>query len=281
MAQQLRRAIRMDKLEVFYQPLVSLVDRRILGAEALVRWTDEDRVAVGPDVFVRLAEERGFVGEITQLVLLHALRDFGETLRSAQAFRLSINVAAADLADVDFLPQLDGALSQAAIPARKLAIEITEGSTVKKKVAIEAIKSLRQRGHSVHIDDFGTGYSSLAYLQDLSVDVIKIDRTFTQAVGTGAATATIVPQILAMAAALRLEVIVEGIETELQAQYFSDCGQPVLAQGWLFGRAVPFAQFREMYPDHRRHGTSRRSLRAISHLACRGLCSNFAPDLSA
>jgi sensor c-di-GMP phosphodiesterase-like protein len=241
--QQLRRAIRKDKLKVVYQPEVDLRSERIVGAEALVRWTDEDGVVVGPDVFVRIAEERGFVGEITRLVLRHALRDFGETLRKNPDFRLSINVAAADLTDPEFLPLLDRSLGLTAIPARALAIEITEGSTARHETAIATIHSLRRRGHSVHIDDFGTGYSSLSYLHELSVDAIKIDKTFTQAIGTESVVVTILPQILSMAEALGLEVIVEGVETPVQAEYFTAFAQPILGQGWLFGRPVPADKF--------------------------------------
>lgn len=237
MEQQLRRAISRDKLRVVYQPIVDLASGRIAGAEALSRWTDEHGVAVSPDVFVRIAEDCGFVGEITRLVMRHALRDFGETLRQRDDFRLSVNVTASDLRDAAFLPMLDAAVNRAAVPARNLAIEITESSTARYTAAIEAIVQLRQRGHSVHIDDFGTGYSSLAYLHDLSVDAIKIDRAFTRAIGTEAVTVAILPQILAMAEALNLQVIAEGVETVQQAEYFAACPQRVLAQGGLFGRS--------------------------------------------
>ena len=237
--QQLRRAIRKDKLCLVYQPVVELCGRRIVGAEALARWTNEDGVAVGPEVFVRIAEQCGFVGEITKLVLRHVLRDCGEMLRKQPEVRVSINVAAEDLADPEFLPLLDQSLYQAGVSPRSLAIEITEGSTAKREVAIETIHSLRQRGHSVHIDDFGTGYSSLSYLHELSVDAIKIDKAFTQAIGTESVVVTVLPQILSMAEALGLEVIVEGIETPEQASYFEASAGTILAQGWLFGHPVP------------------------------------------
>jgi len=247
--QQLRRAIRRDKLRLVYQPLVDLKTGRIVGAESLVRWTPEDGTPVGPDVFVRIAEERGFVGEITQLVLRHAIREFGQTLRNQPGFRLSINVAAADLIDPAFLPMLDHVLKKAAVPAGSLAIEITEGSTARREGAIETIRSLRQRGHSVHIDDFGTGYSSLAYLHELSVDAIKIDRTFTQAIGTDAVMVGILPQILSMAEALNLEVIAEGIESNVQAEYFAAADRGIIAQGWLFGRPTPVDAFHKLLAE--------------------------------
>ena len=247
MEQQLRRAIRQDKLRVVYQPIVKMVNRRIAGAEALVRWNDEEGNAVGPDVFIRIAEERGFVGEITKLVVRHTLREMGETLRGNAEFRLSINVAAADLTDPGFLPMLEEKLREAGVSTKQLAIEITESSTARQDVAVAAIRQLRKMGHEVHIDDFGTGYSSLSYLHTLSIDAIKIDRSFTQAVGTEAVTLSILPQILAMAQALKLQVVVEGVETREQADYFvamKDSGA-ILEQGWLYGRPVAAEAFRE------------------------------------
>jgi sensor c-di-GMP phosphodiesterase-like protein len=243
MDRQLRRAIAHDKLRVVYQPIVHLASRRIVGAEALARWTDEEGFEVGPDVFIRIAEGRGFVEDITRFVARRVLQDFAETLRSHPDFRLSINVASADLGDPGFLPMLDSALEKAGVSAQSLAIEITESCTAQHDVAIAAILGLRERGHSVHIDDFGTGYSSLSYLHALSIDAIKIDKSFTHAIGTEAVTVSILPQILAMAETLKLGVIVEGVETGLQAEYFETNAQPVLAQGWLFGHPVPAEEF--------------------------------------
>jgi sensor c-di-GMP phosphodiesterase-like protein len=239
MSSQLRRAIRQDKVRLVYQPILDLNTGRVVEAEALARWTDEDGFEVSPEVFVRLAEERGFVGELTAMVVRQALRDFRELLRSGTGFRLNVNVSASDLADPSFLPMLERSLAATDVEPQFLAIELTESSTARKHLAIETIRRLRERGHCVQLDDFGTGYSSLAYLKDLAVDALKIDRSFTQAIGTEAIIGTILPQILAMAEALDLQVIVEGIETEEQASYFSAMDRPMLGQGWLFGRPVP------------------------------------------
>jgi sensor c-di-GMP phosphodiesterase-like protein len=236
MSQQLRRAIRRDQVRIVYQPIVELATGKIVEAEALARWTDEEGFAVSPEVFVRIAEERGFVGELTALVVRHVLRDFGETLRYRQDLCININVTASDLEDVRFLPMLDNELSKAGVAPERLVVEVTESSTARHAAAIEAIRQLRARGHSVQIDDFGTGYSSLAYLHDLSVDAIKIDKTFIRAIGTEAVMVGILPQILAMAESLNLMVIAEGIETVEQASYFAGQQRPVLGQGWLFGR---------------------------------------------
>jgi sensor c-di-GMP phosphodiesterase-like protein len=243
MEQQLRRAIARDKLQLAYQPIVNLSTGRIVGAEALARWTNEEGAEVSPDVFVKIAEEHGFVGAITRLMIGRSLQAFGDTLRTHPGFRLSVNVAAADLADPGFLPMLDGSLKRARVQPKSLVIEITESSTANRVEAMETIRALRRRGHSIHIDDFGTGYSSLSYLLYLSVDTIKIDKAFTRAIGTESVSVAILPQILAMAESLKLGVVVEGIETGQQADYFSTTGQLIHGQGWLYGHPLTAEEF--------------------------------------
>jgi sensor c-di-GMP phosphodiesterase-like protein len=256
MEQQLRRAIANDNVDLAYQPIVNVDSYRIVGAEALARWTDEDGVVVGPDVFVRIAEAEGFIGSLTRQVVRRALRDFGETLRANPEFRLSVNVTAPDLADPKFLPMLDEAVERAKISHSSLVIEITESSTANRVEAMETIRELRRRGHSIHIDDFGTGYSSLSYLLYLNVDTIKIDKAFTKAIGTESVTVGILPQILAMAKALRMGVVAEGVETEQQANYFSGAGGHIDGQGWFYGRPVPAEEFHRLLEDGR--GKARR-----------------------
>jgi sensor c-di-GMP phosphodiesterase-like protein len=104
---------------------------------------------------------------------------------------------------------------------------------------------LRQRGHTVYIDDFGTGYSSLSYLHSLDIDALKIDRAFTRAIGTEAVTLSIVPHILALAEDLHLQIVVEGVETKEQAEYFSSSGKPMKGQGWLYGYPVDAKVFQQ------------------------------------
>jgi sensor c-di-GMP phosphodiesterase-like protein len=240
---QLRRAIRRGEVRMVYQPIIDLTSAEIVEAEALARWNDRDDLPVSPEIFVKLAEERGFMSQLTELVVHRTLQDFKTILQSRPEFRINVNIAACDLEGEDFMPMLERELTLSQVPARQLAIELTEGSTAAKKLAVEMIRRLRQRGHSVQIDDFGTGYSSLGYLKDLAVDAIKIDQGFTQAIGTEAAIGAILPQILAMAEALNLLVIVEGIETREQAAYFAAAHCRILGQGWLYGRPVPAEEF--------------------------------------
>jgi sensor c-di-GMP phosphodiesterase-like protein len=248
--QQLRRAVQRDQLQVVYQPIVILATRQIVGAEALSRWTDEDGNTVDPEVFVKIAEENGFVGALTKLVLRHSLHDFAKTLQSRPGFRLSINVSGADLVDPTFLPMLDGALKEAEVSPESIVIEISEKSTSKSETAMETIRDLRRMGHSIHIDDFGTGYSNLDKLLYLFADTIKIDKAFTGVIGTESVAVAILPQILAMAKSLNLEVIVEGVETDHQADYFTPDPPQVYGQGWLYGRPVPYDKFQGLLVDN-------------------------------
>lgn len=242
--QQLRRAVARNGIRVVYQPIVNLATGGIVGAEALARWTNEEGTPVSPDVFIKIAEENGFVAEITRKVVGLALHDFAETLIKRPGFRISINVAAADLLDKRFLPMLEETVKRARVSPKSVVIEITESSAADSVEAMETIRALRHMGHSVHIDDFGTGYSNLDKLLYLWADTIKIDKAFTRVIGTESVTAAILPQILGMARSLNLEVVVEGVETEGQASYFSPTDRHrIFAQGWLFGRPVPAEEF--------------------------------------
>jgi sensor c-di-GMP phosphodiesterase-like protein len=256
MLRQLRRAIRRGEIELFYQPIVDLRTRRIVGAEALSRWTNWDGKMVSPEIFVPLAVRYGLIGELTRLVIWRALHDMGELLRDPEAFQLSVNVTAEDLTGQPFVDMLKAATNAAAVAPGQIAIEITEISTARGLKAQTTIKELQASGYSVHIDDFGTGYSNLSYLQDLAVNAIKIDRSFTQAVGTGAANAAVLPRILSMAEELNLGVVVEGIETEEQAAYFASTNQPLRGQGWLFGRPMKPADLEKRLREERQAGAS-------------------------
>lgn len=249
MERRLRRAIRGRQLTCVYQPMIDLDTGACVGGEALARWTTESGESVPPDVFVRVAEEKGIVGELTRLVLGRVLEDLQPFLKG-EGFRIAVNIAAQDLSDPRFFAQLEESVRAAGVSPASLAFEITEHSTANLEMAQKAIAQLRQAGYAVFIDDFGTGYSSLAYLQDLRVDAIKVDRVFTQTVGTDAVTASVLPQILEMAERLGLAVVAEGLETEEQAEYFRKSRRGILGQGWLLGRAVAADNFKAFLATH-------------------------------
>jgi sensor c-di-GMP phosphodiesterase-like protein len=238
LAQQLRRAIRKEAVALVYQPILELPSRRLVGAEALVRWSDEDKTPVPPDHFVRIAEERGFLGELTAMVIRKITRELGALLLQHPDFTLSVNVAASDLAGGELFVLLEEHVRKAGILPEQVVLELTERSTTDLAAVSFAVQRLHKRGYKVHIDDFGTGFSSLFYLHELDVDAIKIDRAFIRTLGTDAITASILPQILSIAESLNLDVIVEGVETESQANYLESTGRPMRAQGWFFGYPV-------------------------------------------
>jgi sensor c-di-GMP phosphodiesterase-like protein len=174
-----------------------------------------------------------------------AIEELGDELAKGN-FRITLNISSQDLASPAFFAQF---MVLAKIAPSVVGLELTERSTADHGVAISAIDQLSQAGHAVYIDDLGTGYSSLAYLHQLAVSAIKIDRAFTKTIGTESVTASVVPQILEMAAKLNLKVVVEGIETEEQAEYFRKAGSGILGQGWLFGRPAPAAMFRARFAE--------------------------------
>jgi sensor c-di-GMP phosphodiesterase-like protein len=237
-ASQLKRAVLTGSLSVAYQPIVELGSRRIVGGEALAHWMDEDGESIRPQTIIALAEAEGLVSEITLFVLTRSLEEIRPILESNPAFRLHINLAPADLTDSGLL-LLEEKLKGSPIKPANIAFELTERTTSDRAVAVAAISLLRERGHATFIDDFGTGYSNLAYLTELNVDGIKIHRSFIATVGTESVTASIVPQILAVARALDLSVVVQGIEREDQADYFATNNPAILGQGWFFGLPVP------------------------------------------
>jgi sensor c-di-GMP phosphodiesterase-like protein len=245
MSQQLRRALRKGSLWLVYQPILDLSSGRCIGAEALARWQDEDGVPIRPDIFVRTAEEKGFVGEITAFALRRATEEMRDILLDCPDFAVSINIAACDLANETLFTLLDQHVLRAGLSPGQIVLELTERSTTDPAVVEPAVARLREFGYHVHIDDFGTGFSSLSYLNELAVDAIKIDRSFTKTIGTGAVTASVLPQILTMAASLHVSVIVEGIETEIQAEYLKSSGTKLSAQGWYFSKALSALALRE------------------------------------
>ena len=242
---QLHRAIRKAALTVAYQPVVNLQTGRIIGAEALVRWVDESGKLVRPEIFVTLAEEGGYVSKITRLVLTKAMEEMCDLLTTGN-FRITLNITPEDLRDRKFFDLLQHCMQSSGAQPSAIGLELTERSTADQLVAIQAIGELRQAGHTVYIDDFGTGYSSLSYLHRLAADAIKIDRSFTQTVGTEAVTASVVPLILNMARQLGLMVVVEGIETIEQAEYFRNAGAGILGQGYYFGRPMAADQIKAL-----------------------------------
>ncbi len=248
--EQLKRAIAQGRFDVVYQPIVRLADRSVIGAEALIRWRDENGDQVPPATFIPLAEEAGLIGQITHFMLCRVMVELASLIQSHPAFHVSINISASDLDDPSFYETLATMLERTHIDPRCIVLELTEHAAARRDEAIKGTRLLRARGHRVYIDDFGTGFSNLSYLNELSIDALKVDRGFTETVGGGKKGSPVLPQILDMARALGIDLVVEGIETEEQAAWFT--AQAVAyGQGWLFHRPVQAQELQSIVDDQR------------------------------
>ncbi|MGC1463312.1 MAG: EAL domain-containing protein [Terracidiphilus sp.] len=234
-----RRAIKRKEFYVEYQPIVKLDSRRMIGAEALVRW----RSPLGnipPDQFIPLAEDRGLIHLITAQVLGFITQDLPRILEIDPNFEVAINMSTGDLRSGRTLAQLDQLLHATGALPYNIGIEATERAFLNDPETAKLITTLRNKGFRIAIDDFGTGYSSLACLQSLSLDTLKIDKAFVETIATNGPTSQVVLHIIEMARSLNLQTVAEGVETEEQALFL--LRRDVLyAQGWLFGRPAPIA----------------------------------------
>ncbi|MEO8359064.1 MAG: EAL domain-containing protein [Vicinamibacteria bacterium] len=236
MEQSLVKAIETSQFTLVYQPQTDMRTSEIVGYEALLRWKDEVLGDVPPASFVPLAEETRLIEAIGDWVLVRALQD---AARFPGETRLAVNVSAIQLRDEKFPSRVASLLSASGFPAQRLELELTESATIADDETIVAVLSeLRRMGVRVAVDDFGTGYASLSYLRRLSVDVVKIDRSFIAGVGESPADSAIVLGIMGMAHGLKLIAIAEGVETEIQKDFLKVAGCDI-AQGFLLGRPVP------------------------------------------
>jgi len=250
---ELNRAVRRRDFEVHYQPIVDLRDGRNVGAEALVRWRRGANL-VPPDKFIPVAEGSSLIQAITDEVLRIVLLEMREIFLKDEKFFVSINVSARDMCTPRFLDFLTGELARTGFKPGQIRIEVTEREIIDKNSCLKMVQAFRKAGHLVYIDDFGTGYSNLSYLEDFAVDMLKIDRTFTRAIGERTATSDVTRHIVAMAEALGLAVVAEGIETVAQAHYLKEIGVEY-GQGWLFAPGRPFSEFQHyLATDGKVHG---------------------------
>ncbi|MCX2698809.1 MULTISPECIES: EAL domain-containing protein [Ochrobactrum] len=241
--QQIKRSIATERMSVVYQPLVRLHDEKVIGAEVLARLLDDLHNSISPDVFIPIAEKLGIIGDVTRLIIRNALKEMQPFLKNNGNFYLSINVSAEDVLDTELRVFLENEVKRHGLSPCQIILEVTERSTAHHSHLIEKMKSFRESGYEFFIDDFGTGYSNLAYLAKLPISGIKIDKMFTQAIGTEAVSAEIVENICSIARRLDLKIVVEGIEKPEQAAYVLKLHPDAVGQGWLFGRPVPIANF--------------------------------------
>ncbi|MEQ9573632.1 MAG: EAL domain-containing protein [Nitratireductor sp.] len=231
--QALRRAVSAEEVEPYFQPIVDLATRRIVGFEALARWTDRDLGFVSPGVFIPIAEERDIIGALSQLLLRKASS-------AAQSWPddlfLSFNLSPSQLVDQNTADHILTTLARASFDPHRLEVEITETGMMTDPASAEKIvQDLRAEGVRISLDDFGTGQSSLGRLREFHFDKLKIDQAFVASILSDRASEHIIRAILAMCEGLDIEVVAEGIETEQQAARLVEFGCRG-GQGYLFGK---------------------------------------------
>ena len=237
--QALRKAIVERAIRPHFQPIVDLKTEQVIGFESLARWHDDELGQVSPAVFIPIAEERGLIGEITELLLHEATL---EAARWPSHIFLSFNLSTEQLADPLTSLKIMSVLAKTGFDPKRLEIEITETAVMSDpEMAAEIINTLRQSGIRIALDDFGTGHSSLGYLRRLTLDKVKIDRCFVIDVDQEMESAHIVRAILEMCAGLKLKVVAEGIEEPAQLSSLKDFGCDA-GQGYIFGKAMSASQ---------------------------------------
>ena len=240
---ELSRALAEDELEVWFQPVVRLDDRTVVGLEALVRWRHPVRGLLSPDEFVGVAEETGQVVAIDDHVLRRACRQVAawNEHRAGEPLQLSTNVSARSFSDPTLPDRVAEALGRSGLPASDLFLEITE-SVMMEEAAADAttMERLVDLGVRLAVDDFGTGYSSLRYLQRFPVGVLKVDRSFTWGLGVDRGNEAIVGAVVGLARSLGLASTAEGVESEEQVLHLRALGCEY-GQGYLFGRPADAA----------------------------------------
>lgn len=238
-----KTALANEELSVVYQPQFDAVTRNLCGVEVLVRWVKEDGHSVGPNVFIPLAEQQGLIGEVTRFVCRRAAQELTQARLLGNSIpRMSLNLSASDVADEHSIQNIAELFDGYDVVPEWVQLEITETAVMNNlENSLECLNGLRKLGFQISVDDFGTGYSSLSMLRSLPVQELKIDQTFIKDIPGNSSDNMIVRTILAMASALGMRVVAEGVETEQQAQFLlaHACNE---LQGYLLARPMPLQE---------------------------------------
>jgi diguanylate cyclase (GGDEF)-like protein/PAS domain S-box-containing protein len=245
---KLHGVLEREELNVYFQPLVSARNGRILGAEALLRWNQPELGGfISPANFIPLLEETGLIVEVGEWVLrtaCHEIQRWREI--TGNEYFVAVNLSAIQLTDPLLLDKVKKILKVTGLPPHCLEIELTESAIMRDtKRGIEVLEAFRQLGIKLSVDDFGTGYSSLSYLKQLPINTLKIDQSFVADLPNDREAASITRAIIALGHSLELEIIAEGVETAEQVTFLRETGADIL-QGFYFSRAVPATDFRQL-----------------------------------
>lgn len=239
----LRQAIERQEFSLRFQPVVTLADERIIGAEALVRWEHPTRGILNPQDFISVAEEIGIIDPIGQWVIEETCRRFADWQQLVPELSMSLNISPRQLTAGAFGGIVGDAIDASGVDPSRLALEITESFLMDDaELAVRTLTALHETGVRISIDDFGTGYSSLSRLNRFPVDILKIDQSFVAGLPDDAYDTALVAAVLAIAGALDLSVVAEGVENEAQAKTLLDLGCRC-AQGYHFHHPLTAEDF--------------------------------------
>jgi diguanylate cyclase (GGDEF)-like protein len=268
MINRLRTAINNNQLDLAFQPLVDGSDRSIKSVEALARWYDPELGPISPAIFIPLAESCGLIEAIGQFVLRQSIKTMKQwDSEGAQGVILSVNFSAIQFSNPNFVQMIRDVLTEHRLPANRLQVEITESMMLDDIDSCSVkLSALRQLGVSIAMDDFGTGYSSLAYLESLPIDCIKIDRSFVAKIADIAQRAPMIEAVIAIAKSLRMDVLAEGVETEIQRQTLLKMGCTMM-QGYYFHRPMSAHKTGQLLLGNSSENSAIERSKLLGHLA--------------
>jgi diguanylate cyclase (GGDEF)-like protein/PAS domain S-box-containing protein len=249
----LRRALERHEFLLYYQPQLNTQTGEVVGVEALLRWQHPDFGMVLPAEFVPLLEDTGLILPVGRWVLQEACRQLAEWHGQGWAgLRMAVNLSSRQFSDETLLATVESELKRHNLRPDLLDIEITESTILQHRGgARHMLESLRRLGVQIALDDFGTGYSSLSHVQNFDIDTLKIDRSFVMDIPGDAIDTAITEAIIALGKGLKLNLIAEGVETEVQRDFLQALGCHVM-QGYLFSRPQPAVEIPEILSRHRR-----------------------------
>ena len=251
LATDLQHAVENGELHLHYQPKVDTANGRLLGMEALVRWMHPERGMISPIEFIPVAEDTGLIMEIGRWVLREACRQNAQWQQDGlPPLRVAVNLSARQLRSGKLLDEIDAALAETGLPVHTLELEITESMVMDNpEDVIKLLDAIHDRGIHLALDDFGTGHSSLAYLKRFPIDCVKIDRAFIKDTPGNTDDVAIAKTIVAMAQALNLTTVAEGVETAEQLELLKRMGCNQI-QGYFFSRPLAPDDFLAYYRKH-------------------------------
>jgi len=245
----MRKALKNNEYELYYQPKIDLQTSQIIGVEALIRWISPTKGLIPPDVFIPLAEENGFIVELGKWITNEAIEQYVRWKEKGIDINISINVSAKQLSNIKFVNQVIDKIKENNITPNKIDIEITEYMFIQdSQNTFNNLNTLHNFGVSISLDDFGTGYSSLSYLKKFPIDYLKIDKAFLDDYNSKDGS-VFLETIVKLGQMLNIRVIAEGVEKEEQLKYLKSisCNQ---AQGYYFSKPLDIKDFESFFRNN-------------------------------